>query len=57
MLFSQIGAPIPVEKKAASDITQEDIDKLHEKFINEMIRLFNRTKESNGFPNSELKVL
>ena len=29
-------------------ITQEDIDVLHTLFIDEMVRLFNRSKERNG---------
>ena len=47
----EIGKPIPVTKKDNNEISQEDIDSLHTLFINEMIRLFNRTKERNGIAN------
>lgn len=43
----EIGKPIPVTRKE-NEILQEDIDTLHVLFINEMIRLFDRTKERNG---------
>ena len=44
----EIGKPIPVTKKDKEIISQEDIDTLHVLFMNEMIRLFDRTKERNG---------
>jgi len=44
----EIGKPIPVTKKDKEIISQEDIDTLHVLFTNEMIRLFDRTKERNG---------
>jgi hypothetical protein len=44
----EIGKPIPVTKKDKEIISQEDIDTLHALFTNEMIRLFDRTKERNG---------
>jgi len=50
----EIGKPIPVSKKDV--ITQEDIDALHILFINEMIRLFDRTKERNGVAH-DIKLL
>lgn len=46
----QIGAPIVVHKKPAESITQQDIDSLHQKFMNEMTRLFEKTKHK--YPES-----
>lgn len=40
----EIGKPISVKKVAEDEITQEMIDALHTKFIEEMVRLFERTK-------------
>lgn len=43
-IFVEIGKPIKVVKKDAKLISIEDIDKLHETFVNEIKRLFDRTK-------------
>jgi hypothetical protein len=45
---SQIGAPVRVDKKPLADITNEDIDRVHNEFMNAMIRLFDRTKHKHG---------
>jgi hypothetical protein len=42
----KIGKPIVVDKK--DDITSDDIEKLHQLYMNEMDRLFERTKIRNG---------
>jgi 2-acylglycerol O-acyltransferase 2 len=56
-LHVEIGAPIEVKMKEKSEITPEDIDKLHEKFINETKRLFDRTKAAHGMADKELIIL
>lgn len=40
----EIGAPIAVKKLQNADISNDDVDKLHELFMKEMSRLFDRTK-------------
>ena len=46
----EIGRPIPVEKIAKDKITQQNIDDLHQLFMLEMERLFERTKSKYGVP-------
>ena len=56
-LHLEIGKPIQVTKISKDAITQQDIDKLHELFINEVKRLFNRTKSIHGLSNDiELNI-
>ena len=47
-----MGSPIAVEKLSKDEIAEgrvdERVDKLHEKFVAEMIRLFERTKLRHG---------
>lgn len=44
----EIGKPIHVDKIAKDKITQKDIDNLHQRFMEEMNRLFETSKEKYG---------
>ena len=46
----EMGRPIHVEKIAKDNITPQQIDDLHRRFIVEMKRLFERTKSKHGVP-------
>ena len=46
----------PLEFSRASNPTQVQIDQLHERFAKEMLRLFDRTKERNGFASAKLEI-
>ena len=37
-----------VDKNPLADITNEDIDRVHNEFMNAMTRLFDRTKHKHG---------
>ncbi|KRZ86820.1 2-acylglycerol O-acyltransferase 2-A [Trichinella sp. T8] len=51
-----VGRPIDVEK--CEDPTQEQIDRLHEIYVNELLTLFNTYKVSYGLPESaQLEIL
>ncbi|KRZ74695.1 2-acylglycerol O-acyltransferase 2-A [Trichinella papuae] len=51
-----VGRPIDVEK--CEDPTQEQIDRLHEIYVNELLTLFNKYKVSYGLPESaQLEIL
>ena len=54
----QIGKPIKVTKFEKDKITNKDIDALHETFMKEMIRLFDRTKAKHGVDaKTKLEIL
>lgn len=53
-----MGAPIVVKKKNIDEITSADVEALHDKFVIEMVRLFERTKGKYGWDEScHLEVL
>jgi hypothetical protein len=56
-----VGDPIPVKKwvptENEKEIPKELLDNLHEKFMNEMIALFNKYKHVAGHGDSELEIL
>jgi hypothetical protein len=53
-----MGKPISVKKVAKEDITPQLVDELHEVFIKEMLRLFERTKKKHGVKKSiKLEIL
>lgn len=53
-----MGKPIPVKKLDKDAITDKDIDALHSKFVSEMRRLFDRTKQKHGVhATTELHIL
>lgn len=43
-LHMEIGSPIVVQAKPSSEITDQDIHELHEKFMHAMKELFDRSK-------------
>ena len=44
-------------KKTKQEITSEDIDKVHEEFMDAMKKLFDRTKKNYpGAENAELEI-
>lgn len=45
----EMGQPIEVTAKGAAEITDKDIDELHARFMQEMTRLFERTKLKYGY--------
>lgn len=49
-LSIEMGRPIQVEKIAKENITQQNIDDLHQQFVAEMERFFERTKKKYGVP-------
>jgi len=54
----EIGKPIKVTKFEKGKITNKDIDALHETFMKEMIRLFDRTKAKHGVDaKTKLEIL
>eukprot|EP01038_Epipyxis_sp_PR26KG_P004827 gene4827-6763_t len=56
-LHMEVGKPIKVEKvQNSSEINQSDIDKIHDHFVEEIKRLFDRTKEKNGYKDAILQV-
>jgi hypothetical protein len=44
----QVGKPIKVQKMDYDKITEKDIDAVHDTFVKEMSRLFERTKAKHG---------
>lgn len=48
------GKPIQVEKKEHP--TPEDVNKIHEKYVSELVRIFEKYKEQYGYKDFELKV-
>jgi hypothetical protein len=44
----QVGNPIKVQKMDYDKITEKDIDAVHDTFVKEMSRLFERTKAKHG---------
>eukprot|EP00602_Paraphysomonas_sp_CaronLab_P004684 CAMPEP_0185018216 /NCGR_PEP_ID=MMETSP1103-20130426/1012_1 /TAXON_ID=36769 /ORGANISM="Paraphysomonas bandaiensis, Strain Caron Lab Isolate" /LENGTH=202 /DNA_ID=CAMNT_0027547947 /DNA_START=142 /DNA_END=750 /DNA_ORIENTATION=- len=52
----EIGEPIAVEKKAVEDISSADIDALHSKFIEGMVKLFDKTKAKHGCKDAKLHI-
>ena len=52
----EIGKPIKVEKMNKKDIRQEQIDDLHKIFVEEMRRLFDRTKTKHGCADKSLEI-
>lgn len=54
----QIGKPIPVKQMPVDKITDKDIDALHNTFVKEMERLFERTKAKHGVDaKTKLQIL
>ncbi|GLD91814.1 hypothetical protein PINS_up000347 [Pythium insidiosum] len=49
-----LGKPIVVEKN--ENPSQQDIDKLHEIYVSELVRIFNKYKAKYGYEDKELKV-
>jgi hypothetical protein len=47
-LVLQVGKPIKVQKMDYDKITEKDIDAVHDTFVKEMSRLFERTKAKHG---------
>ena len=52
----EIGKPILVEKKQKELITDADINKLHDKFVVEIQRLFDRTKSKYNEKDKVLEI-
>jgi 1-acyl-sn-glycerol-3-phosphate acyltransferase len=48
------GTPIPVKK--TPNPTEEDIEKLHAKYVNELQRIFNKYKAQFGYEQCELVI-
>ena len=46
----ELGKPIEIKKLDKDAITAKDVDDLHDKFVLEMTRLFERTKHKYGVP-------
>ena len=47
-MYRQVGAPLVVKMKPKSEITQQDVDSLHQAFCAAMTELFERTKSRHG---------
>lgn len=57
-LVIEMGRPIEVPRMERADIQQCHIDELHDRFVQEMVRLFERTKAAHGVPAEQtLEVL
>ncbi|TMW60748.1 hypothetical protein Poli38472_000790 [Pythium oligandrum] len=54
-LHQVFGKPVPVEKNEKP--TQEQIDKVHQAYVDELVRVFNKYKEKYGYKDYELKVI
>ncbi len=50
-----VGAPIKVEKVASP--TQEQIDSLHSKYMEELQKLFDNHKDKFAHPDAVLKII
>lgn len=48
------GKPIAVEKK--ENPTHEDINKLHQQYVSELVRIFDKYKAKYGYNDSKLQV-
>lgn len=55
-LRMEMGKPILVSKKLKETITQGDIDSLHTTFMNEQLRLFDRTKSKHAYGDAQLEI-
>lgn len=52
-----VGAPIEVKKPAeGSEITGEQIEQVHERFVEALQRLFDKHKEKCGYPEAVLEI-
>lgn len=49
------GKPIEVERKL--DPATEDIEKLHDKYVSELVRLFDTYKEKYGYKDATIKIV
>ena len=47
----------PIELKKTAEPTQQEIDEVHEKYIQEIIRVFDANKDELGYAGKELKVV
>jgi hypothetical protein len=50
-----LGKPIQVAK--IENPTQEDIDKAHQQYVDELVRIFNKYKKQYGYGDQQLQVL
>lgn len=51
-----VGAPIAVEKVSSENITREMVETTHLKFLNALKQMFDKHKETCGYPNAVLEV-
>jgi hypothetical protein len=55
VLNQVLGKPIQVAK--IENPTQEDIDKAHQQYVDELVRIFNKYKKQYGYGDQQLQVL
>lgn len=56
VIINQVfGRPIPVEQK--DEPTSEEINELHDKYVSELVRIFDKYKGKYGYKDYQLKVL
>lgn len=53
--FLQVGAPIPVEKNP--NPTPEEVNALHEKYVDELTTLFYTHRDKYADPNLQLTIV
>ena len=49
-----IGSPIDVPK--IDEVTNEKVDEYHQLFVDELVKLFERHKHTEGYGNKRLKI-
>jgi hypothetical protein len=55
VLNQVVGKPIPVERK--EEPTEAEVDQLHQAYMDELVRIFNKYKWQYGHGNQELVIL
>ena len=57
VMHRQIGTPLIVEMKPKSEITQQDVDCLHQAFCDAMTNLFEKTKSRHGCTSDQKLII